>query len=70
MKVGDVVKYHLPTPVKKGKDMVLGIVSFFSDTVISIDCVDMTKLKISKRNFKSIELINSIDVIKKKVVEL
>ena len=70
MKVGDVVKYHFPTHVKKGKDTVLSIVSFLSDTVISIDCLGMTKLKISQRNFKCMELINSVDAIKKKLVEL
>ncbi len=70
MKVGDVVKYHFPTPLKKGKNSVLGIVTFISDTVISIDCVDMTKLKISQRNFINIELVNSIDKVKKKIVAL
>jgi len=68
MKVGDVVKYHFPIPVKKEKTSVLGIISFISDSVISIDCVDQTKLKITSRNFNNIELVSSVNVNKKKLV--
>ncbi len=60
MKVGDVVKYHFPTPVKKEKTAVLGIITFISDSVIKIDCADTTKLRITGRNFDKIELVSSV----------
>ena len=60
MKVGDVVKYHFPAPVKEDKASVLGIITFISESVIKIDWVDTTKLKITGRNFDKIELVSSV----------
>ncbi len=68
MNVGDVIKYHFPSPVKKDKSTVIGIISFFSQTVISIDCVDMTKLKITAKNFKNIEIIGPAKEIREIIV--
>ena len=66
MKVGDFVQYYFPIPLKKDKVTVRGIISFVSETAISIDCIDNTKLKVTAKNFANIKKISSI----KKTVEL
>lgn len=60
MKVGDVVKYHFPDPKNLEKTIVLGIITFVSESVIIIDCEDTTKLKVSSKNFSRVELIKSL----------
>ena len=66
MKVGDFVKYYFPVPLKKDKNTVSGIISFVSETVIRIDCIDNTKLKVSAKNFGKIKKI----ITRKKNMEM
>ena len=59
MKIGDVVKYHFPDPKNQDKENILGIITIAGESLIVIDCVDTTKLKVTTKNFNRIEIIKS-----------
>ncbi len=59
MKVGDIVKYHFLHPKSLDRENILGIVTMVGESLIVIDCVDATKLKITKKYFSRIEIVKS-----------
>ena len=68
MRVGDIVKYHFPSPRDENKKFILAIVSFVGDSKIVLDCEDGSCLMISFKNFDNIEVMHTIAEKEKKLV--
>ena len=59
MRVGDIVKYHFPDPKSRDKENILGIITIVGESLIVIDCIDTTKLKVTTKNFSRVEIVKS-----------